>query len=46
MLIRRPTRCHDQVHPGGSAATEGSGGGEQPSTTPPDALIKSILEGA
>ncbi|MCL2679163.1 MAG: hypothetical protein FWF18_02595 [Dehalococcoidia bacterium] len=48
----------DQVHLGGSVATEGSGGEEQPSTAPPDAsslassflqhgfMTKSILEGA
>ncbi|MCL2679494.1 MAG: hypothetical protein FWF18_04340 [Dehalococcoidia bacterium] len=47
-----------QVHPGGSVATEGSGGGEQSPTTPPDAsllagsflqhgfMIKFILDGA
>ncbi|MCL2679685.1 MAG: hypothetical protein FWF18_05330 [Dehalococcoidia bacterium] len=38
---------HDQVHPGGSEATEGSGGGGvQPSTTPPDAssLASSFLQ--
>ncbi|MCL2679748.1 MAG: hypothetical protein FWF18_05665 [Dehalococcoidia bacterium] len=47
-----------QVHPGGSVATEGSGGGEQPFTSPPDASLlagsllqhgfttKSVLEGA
>ncbi|MCL2679398.1 MAG: hypothetical protein FWF18_03855 [Dehalococcoidia bacterium] len=47
-----------QVHPGGSAATEGSGGGEQSPTAPPDAssransflqhgfMTMTILEGA
>ncbi|MCL2678991.1 MAG: hypothetical protein FWF18_01660 [Dehalococcoidia bacterium] len=35
-----------QVHPGGSVATEGSGGGVQPSTAPPDAssLAGSFLQ--
>ncbi|MCL2679512.1 MAG: hypothetical protein FWF18_04440 [Dehalococcoidia bacterium] len=28
VIIHYPSRCYDQVHPGGSVATEGSGGGE------------------
>ncbi|MCL2678843.1 MAG: hypothetical protein FWF18_00860 [Dehalococcoidia bacterium] len=55
VTIHHPTRCfvtrklvppawiYDQVHPGGSVATEGSGGMEQPSATTPDAMTKSIL---
>ncbi|MCL2679095.1 MAG: hypothetical protein FWF18_02235, partial [Dehalococcoidia bacterium] len=69
VTIHHPTRCfvtrrlvppawiYDQVHPGGSVATEGSGGVEQPPIAPPDAsslagsflqhgfMAKSILEG-
>ncbi|MCL2679570.1 MAG: hypothetical protein FWF18_04730, partial [Dehalococcoidia bacterium] len=34
-----PAWIYDQVHSGGSEATEGSGGVEQLSTTPPDASL-------